>query len=68
LENIKMDLEVTECEVGYIWCRRGLAVAPPLYSNESSGVIKGRKILYQSLKDYVSEIFLLHTKGRMKNN
>jgi hypothetical protein len=30
--NIKMDLEVTECEVGYIWCRRGLAVGPPIYS------------------------------------
>jgi len=52
-----MDLEVNGCEVGYIWCRRGLAVRPPKYSNKPSGVIKCRKILDQFLKDYVSGIF-----------
>jgi len=56
-----MDLEVTGCEFGYIWCRRGLAVGLPKYSNEPPGVIEGRKILDQFLKGYVSGIILLHT-------
>jgi hypothetical protein len=50
-----MDLEVIGCEFGYIWCRRGLAVGPPKYSNEPSGAIKGRKILDQFLKDSVEK-------------
>ena len=29
-----MDLEVTGCEVGYIWCKRGPAAGSPKYSNE----------------------------------
>jgi hypothetical protein len=62
-----MDLEVTVCEVEYIWCRRGPAVGPPRYSNEPPGV-KGRKILDQFLKDYVSGIILLRTKVRMNDN
>jgi len=54
-DNIKMDLEVIGCEFGYIWCRRGLAVGPPKYSNEPSGAIKGGKILDQFLKDSVEK-------------
>lgn len=61
--NIKMDTEVTGCEVGYIWCRRGPAVGPPKYSNEPPGVIKGREILDEFLKNYI-----LHTKVRMEDN
>jgi hypothetical protein len=57
-----MDIEVTKCEVGYIWHMRGLAVGPLIYRNELSGVIKGRKILYQFLKDYVSGLFFVTHK------
>jgi len=63
-----MDIEVTGCEVGYIWCKRGPAVGPPKYSNEPPGVIKGRKILDKFLKNYISGIIWLHTKVRMKDN